>query len=51
MEMACAECGCVVEAGVRVRPCGKADCCCLALPVSLSEITEADRPKSRRVRR
>ena len=31
--MGCAECGCVVDAGVRVIPCGKAGRCCLHLPV------------------
>jgi hypothetical protein len=33
MEMYCAECGCLVERGVRVVPCGTAACCCLSLPV------------------
>jgi hypothetical protein len=33
MKVSCAECGCVVEAGVRVVPCGKRDCCCQHLPV------------------
>jgi hypothetical protein len=33
MEMYCADCGCLVERGVRVAPCGKSDCCCLDLPV------------------
>jgi hypothetical protein len=33
MKVSCAECGCVVEAGVRVVPYGKRDCCCQHLPV------------------
>ncbi len=33
MEMRCADCGCVVESGIRVRVCG-VDCCCRDLPVN-----------------
>jgi hypothetical protein len=33
MELYCAECGCLVEDGVRVVPCGTASCCSLSLPV------------------
>jgi hypothetical protein len=33
MEMICAECGCLVENGVRVVPCETEDCCCVDLPV------------------
>jgi len=31
MEIACADCGCVVDAGERVTVCGKPECCCAAL--------------------
>jgi hypothetical protein len=33
MEMHCADCGCLVEGGVRVVPCNTAECCCLDLPI------------------
>ena len=33
IEIGCAECGCIVNTGVRVIPCGKPDCCCRHLPV------------------
>ena len=33
MELYCADCGCLVDGGVRIMPCGEADCCCLGLPV------------------
>ncbi len=33
MEIRCAECGCVVDRGVRVTPCGDPECCCKELPV------------------
>ncbi len=36
MTMACADCGCLVERGVRVSTCGAGDCCCIALPTSQS---------------
>ncbi|HXZ99836.1 MAG TPA: hypothetical protein VEK76_05750 [Candidatus Binatia bacterium] len=32
--MACAECGCIVEAGARIAPCGDPRCCCRDVPVS-----------------
>jgi uncharacterized membrane protein len=32
MEMACAECGCRVDAGVRLATCGNSSCCCRDLP-------------------
>ncbi len=32
--MACADCGCLVEAGVRVSTCAGPGCCCSALPTS-----------------
>lgn len=38
MEMLCAECGCEVDAGVRVASCGNRECCCRALPAR--ELTE-----------
>ena len=34
MEIACADCGCLVDRGVIVRTCDKhPDCCCRDLPV------------------
>jgi hypothetical protein len=33
MKVSCADCGCVVDKGVRLVPCGKRDCCCQHLPV------------------
>ena len=30
--MTCADCGCLVEAGIRVSTCDGPSCCCLALP-------------------
>jgi hypothetical protein len=33
MEIGCAECGCVVDSGVRVSCCDRDDCCCQDLPV------------------
>jgi hypothetical protein len=32
VKVSCAECGCVVEQGVRVVLCGEQDCCCQHLP-------------------
>jgi hypothetical protein len=32
MELRCADCGCLVDRGVRVETCGNADCCCTDLP-------------------
>lgn len=32
MAITCADCGCLVETGVRVSTCGRPDCCCGALP-------------------
>jgi hypothetical protein len=29
----CAECGCIVDSGVRLVPCGKPECCCRDLPM------------------
>jgi hypothetical protein len=39
MEIACADCGCVVDRGVIVRSCGKSDCCCRHLPKGSSTTT------------
>lgn len=39
MRMGCANCGCVVEGGVRVVVCHRPDCCCGHLPVH-AEATE-----------
>ena len=41
MRMACAECGCVVDAGTRVSVCADAGCCCATLPT----LTDADMDK------
>lgn len=38
MRMACAECGCVVDAGTRLSTCPDAGCCCATLPTA----TDAD---------
>jgi predicted nucleic acid-binding Zn-ribbon protein len=35
VEIYCTDCGCLVERGVRVVPCGTAGCCCLDLPIRL----------------
>jgi hypothetical protein len=32
VQFSCAECGCVVEGGVRLELCPDADCCCAQLP-------------------
>lgn len=34
MEIYCADCGCLVERGVRVVPCETPECCCLDLPLA-----------------
>lgn len=34
VQIRCAECGCVVDAGARVRTCGDNACCCADLPVA-----------------
>ena len=45
MEIGCAECGCVVDAGVRVVVCGEADCCCTHLPtLDDASVQESDDP-------
>ncbi len=33
VELACAECGCVVDAGVRIVVCNDRGCCCADLPL------------------
>ena len=38
MEMYCADCGCLVERGVRIVPCNTAECCCLDLPIQLRTV-------------
>jgi hypothetical protein len=38
VNIACAECGCVVDTGVIVAPCPHhPDCCCTELPVQLPD--------------
>src|SRR5580698_8868172 len=34
MEIECADCGCFVEQGVRLIPCGTPECCCVELPTA-----------------
>ena len=31
-EMRCAECGCLVDAGLVIERCGDPDCCCKDVP-------------------
>jgi hypothetical protein len=33
MEVYCAGCGCLVERGIRIVPCGSPQCCCRELPL------------------
>ena len=40
VEIGCADCGCIVDSGVRVIPCNTPDCCCRQLPVRESTDTE-----------
>lgn len=42
MEMFCADCGCLVDRGVRISSCGKPGCCCLDLPTRASLETLAE---------
>lgn len=42
MDMRCAECGCLVDAGQVVERCGRSDCCCRDLP----DKSEVDSHKS-----
>ena len=32
MEIACADCGCIIERGIVLVRCGNPDCCCRDLP-------------------
>ena len=32
VELACADCGCLVDTGVVLIPCSRPDCCCIHLP-------------------
>jgi hypothetical protein len=43
VKMACADCGCIVDGGVRVATCSDPNCCCrdVPMPESQSEATEA----------
>jgi len=34
MEICYADCGCLVDRGVRLIACASADCCCLGLPLA-----------------
>jgi SnoaL-like domain len=40
VEVYCADCGCLVDGGVRVVPCNGADCCCLDLPIRLRTLDQ-----------
>jgi hypothetical protein len=40
MEMYCADCGCLVERGVRIVACNTAECCCLDLPIQLRTVEQ-----------
>jgi SnoaL-like domain len=47
VEIYCADCGCLVERGVRVVPCNSAECCCVDLPIRLRTIDQiADQLRS-----
>jgi len=39
--MLCADCGCLVDQGIRVVPCGTAGCCCLDLPIRQAQPLDA----------
>ena len=41
VEMHCADCGCLVDQGIRVVPCGTAGCCCLDLPIRQAQPLDA----------
>jgi hypothetical protein len=34
VKIACAECGCVVDRGIRLAVCSDPECCCKDLPVA-----------------
>jgi hypothetical protein len=38
MRMGCADCGCTIEAGVRVVVCDAPHCCCAELPIAVDEL-------------
>jgi ketosteroid isomerase-like protein len=40
MEIGCAVCGCIVDSGTVVRPCGTTDCCCQDLPVRYADLAQ-----------
>jgi hypothetical protein len=42
MTIACADCGCLVDRGIRVESCADPDCCCRHLPVATADDTMAD---------
>ena len=45
MEIACAECGCLVERGLIIKPCDEyPDCCCTDLPLGAREPAEETEP-------
>ena len=39
MTIACADCGCLVDRGIRVESCPDPDCCCQHLPVATADDT------------
>ena len=41
--MLCADCGCLVDRGIRTAVCGDPECCCAQLPVR--EADAVDRPE------
>ena len=44
MTIACADCGCLVDRGIRVESCPDSDCCCRHLPVATADDEAAQRP-------
>jgi hypothetical protein len=34
----CADCGCLVDRGIRLAPCANNECCCAALPIQTMEM-------------
>ncbi len=47
MEIECADCGCLVDAGIRIVPCDKSDCCCRHLPAREEPRSPLDAPGHR----
>jgi hypothetical protein len=39
MTMGCADCGCLVDHGIRIEVCGDPSCCCRELPIATDETT------------